>query len=79
MFRKEGNGYVISIQYGNDKVDYAWFLHENLPSAYPDKNYTRNGTGSHYLTRAADYVLTERNVRNAFADAVRLVGRNTRV
>ena len=80
--RRVGDSWVISVKYGNAEVDYAFFVHEAMPSEADLKKprqYTRSGTGSHYLTRAADEILTDRNIRNAFNDAVRLVGRNTRI
>ena len=63
----------ITISYGDEEVDYAFFVHENMPSSAPAKEYTRQGTGSHYLSRAADYVLTPNNIKESFRRAFRLL------
>jgi len=45
--RDNVKAYVV---YGDSKANYAYFVHENMPSKPPVKNYTTPGTGHHYLS-----------------------------
>lgn len=63
---KKGNTYSSLVTYGNDTVNYAYFVHENMPQAYPDKNYTRPGSGPKYLERAVDEKFTNENIKEVF-------------
>jgi len=67
----EGNVVKTSISYGNEKVNYAYFVHEDMPSAISPKKYTTDGTGPKYLQRAVEEIFTDANVRKAFLKAMR--------
>lgn len=68
---KKGNTYSSVLTYGNDTVNYAYFVHENMPQAYPEKNYTRPGSGPKYLERAVDEMFTNENIKEVFLKNMR--------
>lgn len=45
---KRGN-VVAEVSFGNNTVDYAYYVHENLPNPPATKNYTTQGTGPYFL------------------------------
>jgi len=67
----EGNVVKTSISYGNEKVNYAFFVHEDMPSAVSPKKYTTDGTGPKYLQRAVEEIFTDENVRKVFLKAIK--------
>ena len=66
------NQVTVEVVYGNERVDYAFAVHENLPNPPEVKNYTRPGSGPLYLQRAGDEIIGEQsNITKAFAKAMR--------
>lgn len=59
---KSGRKYITKLHYGDDVADYALFVHENMPSAVPMKNYSTDGTGARFLARAIETVFTKEAV-----------------
>ena len=60
--KREGKVYITKLTYGDADVDYAFFVHENMPSKVPNKQYSTDGTGAYYLSRAINEVFTKENV-----------------
>ena len=44
---------TVQVKFGDSDVDYAVFVHENMPRNVPEKQYTTPGTGHHYLQNGA--------------------------
>jgi hypothetical protein len=61
----EGSGkFVVQVTFGNEQANYAYFVHENMPSGVP-KSYTKSGTGPKYLEKGMYEVFTQVNINAA--------------
>lgn len=69
----KGNTAKVTISFGGDgsKVDYAFWVHENLGRGAGSYGKTTPGTGPKYLERAADQVATTENIRTKFLEEMR--------
>ena len=66
------NTVEVEVVYGNERVNYAFFVEMNMPNPPEIKNYTRSGSGPFYLTRAGDEITGDPSIINkAFAKAMR--------
>jgi hypothetical protein len=73
--RRDGNSWGVTISYGDSASNYAYFVHENMPSAFPDKTYSnQNGErGPKYLERAMDEQASSNMLTNKLRDNLRKV------
>jgi hypothetical protein len=63
--RRDGRKFISRLTYGDDVVDYAWFVEMDMPSTDGDKNYSSDGTGAYYLSRSLNEVFTREAVISA--------------
>ena len=71
--RKEGRAWVANIAFGDEEINYAFFVENDIPTGV-EKTYTKEGTGAFYLQRAGDEMATAENFRSALRLAARKIG-----
>lgn len=66
---KTNGTWKVKVMYGTDEVNYAFFVHEDMPRGM-GREYSPAGTGPKYLEKAGDEILTDRNIKEAFRKAL---------
>jgi len=70
---KNGDTWTLIVRYGNEQVEYAFFVHFNIPSPPELKNYSRPNSGPFFLQNAGDAIATPENIRAALQRAFKKI------
>lgn len=73
VVEKRGKTWYAEVVYGDSEINYAFFVHEDIPSGV-EKTYSRPGSGPFYLQRAGDEVCTQQTFREALQKATKEIG-----